>query len=862
MGLADRVSAAVTEKRTIGGVPWVPFVPFGSGGPAHPSQYHRGQDSAISLTPAYGAVRLLADGVASLPLRVYRQVPDGTKQRWTGPSIFDQPGPRGTLYDWLFEMMTSLLLQGNALGYITSRDGFGFPTTIVWLPYERCHIQDEETPDFANPVKPHYFYCGREMAEENLLHIKAFSVPGRTAGISPLRAFQILWETGHDLQNYGSMWFRNGGFPPGTFRNSEIEITREQSREIRENLMETLRARQPLVYGRDWEYQPVSVPPSEAQFIEAARLSATQIAAIYGVPPERIGGTRGDSLTYNCVDEDTEILTLRGWLRYDQVTTDDTCLGLNLETGLAEWQPVSGVHVFEDGPYPVVRMENLTHSSVSTGNHRWPVMISGRPGQKARWRWTTTDEMPTDARILAAAPVAAPAEPKWSDDIVELVAWLWTEGWAGAHGSVTITQSRTVNPANVARIRNALTSLIGPSGELHARSVPSWREDEDDRGIVKFRLNAKAGRMLLEHAPGKIVSTAWLAELTRAQLELFIRISVDADGTRMLNRDGSRRSALAQRDRARADAFQVACALAGKPGVVRLTKAGMWQMCVGTVPWRKPKGHARYLTQEQARMVWCVTTPSHSWFARREGTTYFTGNTQEQGTNDLITWSLRPWLVRAETAFFKIMPAQRYCRFFANAMVRADTLTRFQAYQIARQIGLQTIAEQRDDDDLPPLTSAVAEEELPLDVLVAMARGLAAVPKSFSELIDEAKPPASPPSQQPPPGPLNGPNADAGANPPLNVVPPGSSPPAQANSWGPRYSAEDIAVAVYGLAGRRKEYVDLVCLAARDGGYAVTGTRSAAFGKEQAEWIASAVRDRPRPVEHLALNGNGNGNHG
>ena len=50
------------------------------------------------------------------------------------------------------------------------------------------------------------------------------------------------------------------------------------------------------MYGRDWDYHPVTVPPSEAQFIEAMRLNATQIAAVYGLPPERAGGTRADSL--------------------------------------------------------------------------------------------------------------------------------------------------------------------------------------------------------------------------------------------------------------------------------------------------------------------------------------------------------------------------------------------------------------------------------------------------------------------------------------------------------------------------------------------------------------------------------------
>src|ERR1035438_2123295 len=97
MRLTDRISARV-EQRTLGGAPWQPFVPFGQGGPVHPSKYFIGQEHALRLSPLYGAVKLLADGVASLPLKIYRNV-DGKTIPWTGPSLFDNPAPIGTVYE-------------------------------------------------------------------------------------------------------------------------------------------------------------------------------------------------------------------------------------------------------------------------------------------------------------------------------------------------------------------------------------------------------------------------------------------------------------------------------------------------------------------------------------------------------------------------------------------------------------------------------------------------------------------------------------------------------------------------------------------------------------------------------------------
>ena len=316
MRLTDRISSRL-EQRTIGGVPWLPFVPFGQGGPVHPSKYHIGQEHALRLSPLYGAVKLLADGVASLPLKIYRNV-DGKKLLWTGPSIFDQPAPTGTYYDWMHQGMLSLLLHGNALGYIVSRDGFGFPQQIIWLPPEHCDIIDDETQDFANPVKARYFYFGRQLDPADLLHVRAMSMAGHTAALSPLGAYKALIEGGLDQQEYSKLWFANGGFPPGVFKNNELEVDADVSRAIRGTLTETLRRRQPLVIGRDWDYTPISVKPEEAQFVETTRLTATQIAAIYQVPPEMIGGSRGDSMTYSSQEQNTNNLivwSLRPWLR-------------------------------------------------------------------------------------------------------------------------------------------------------------------------------------------------------------------------------------------------------------------------------------------------------------------------------------------------------------------------------------------------------------------------------------------------------------------------------------------------------------------------------------------------------------------
>lgn len=333
----DRLLAsAQVETRAIGGLPWRPWDSwqwrFDTGGPAHPSRQFFGPDAALGLPALYAGVKLIADNVSSMPLRVWLQNMgrDGYpgKRLWTGPSIFDQPDYNSTTYEWLNTAMVCVLLQGNAWGWITGRDSYGYPTGIHWMPPQDVYVHEAEDEQSRNPLAAKVFVMGREARwhgpDAELFHMRGMPMANRIEGISPLRQFALTILAGTEAQRYGTSWYESGGFPPGTFQNAEIEVDRQQANEMRAQLVQSLRRREPLVYGRDWDYKPVTVPPSEAQFIEAMQLNATQVAAFLNLPPDRIGGTRGDSLTYNTTEQSTLqiIEACRPWLvNFEQLSS-------------------------------------------------------------------------------------------------------------------------------------------------------------------------------------------------------------------------------------------------------------------------------------------------------------------------------------------------------------------------------------------------------------------------------------------------------------------------------------------------------------------------------------------------------------
>jgi len=292
---------------------------FDMGGPVHPTRQVFGVDKALALPALYAATKILSDNTASLPVKVYTKHPDGRRTPYTGPSLFDNHSVIGTPYDWLFACMSSLTLHGNAWGLVTGRDGFGYPTGIEWIPPEYVIVEQDDAQPF-NPMAAKVYAYGRPMQwfgpDSELFHLKGYSLANRIEGLSPLRAFALTILAGHEAQRYGTDWYAAGGFPPGTFQNSELEVDPQQAAIIRQMLVTSLRRREPLVYGRDWDYTPVTVPPSEAQFIDAMQLNATHIASIYDLPPNRVGGKSGDSLTYSTVEQNQlqVIEALRPWL--------------------------------------------------------------------------------------------------------------------------------------------------------------------------------------------------------------------------------------------------------------------------------------------------------------------------------------------------------------------------------------------------------------------------------------------------------------------------------------------------------------------------------------------------------------------
>ena len=388
--------------------------------------------------------------------------------------------------------------------------------------------------------------------------------------------------------------------------------------------------------------------------IDPSKLNTRDEISLKGKSLRLVVGTQIHIRMGFCVDDQTEILSNRGWLKYDELSTDDIVYTLNHISGFGEWQSVQKVNIFDVKNEEMVHIDGQFHSSLTTLNHKWPVLKRYSSHRGTEREWVLSKDIQTNHKLILGAQCASlPNTQKYSNEFVELIAWFYTEGSILNKGQnrcpiIRISQCRVANPENIIRINNSINNVFGKEyedirdGNRWNRGVtPKWKQhDRKTRSETEFRLNSAASACVLEIAPDRVVSLDFIKALTKEQLELFIEVSLLADRNRQYNNG----FIISQKNGDMLNALELACILLGyrthmyKQNTVSKDRCGIeYQatvLCSGTRP---TFGFTDYTPEQElySGKIWCPTTQNSTWLARRKGTVYFTGNSNDP--NELET---------------------------------------------------------------------------------------------------------------------------------------------------------------------------------------------------------------------------------
>lgn len=320
---------------------------------------------------------------------------------------------------------------------------------------------------------------------------------------------------------------------------------------------------------------------------------------------------------WHCMtEEDHQVLSRSGWKSYRELIIGEEILCY--DKGRSYWSSIRDIPSYAVSNIPVLSLENRNLSARVTENHRWNLYNKARKD----WEFRIHSDFAQHTLIPRIGEYTESSE-FYTDAEVELFAWYWTEGTINhrkhrgyTKDSVSIYQSEKINPEKVALIRKALKK----TQEAHCESKAL-------DSTINFELYGNVRDMLLQISPDKSIPYAWLWKLSKRQLELFIQISILADGT---SRWGQ--FAIGQKRSDTVEVFQVACLLAGIPGNVTRDSA-----CGSTFFHSSP---VRYVYPDKLKVkreyysgkLWCITVDSGAFYTRCKDKIYVTGNSVDSSS--------------------------------------------------------------------------------------------------------------------------------------------------------------------------------------------------------------------------------------
>lgn len=258
--------------------------------------------SAVGDAAVVAAVGWRAGVIAQLPFKAYRDGANGMSELVpVQPKLLSSPSATAVPSVWQIQMSISRDLWGWALGIIAARDGAGYPTQVEWLPPWECSVTH---PTFTGPLE--WTVAGKVMSNRDLLHVPSrWVLPGCPQGMAPLERSGLV-ELSARARQFGQDWFANGTVP-SLVLYSDTALTNDQSESLSTYVQQRWRRRKPAVLGSGLRIDTVQSEGDDSQMLETIRQVRTDIAGVFGVPPEKVGGTAGgSSLTYSNRDQNNQ----------------------------------------------------------------------------------------------------------------------------------------------------------------------------------------------------------------------------------------------------------------------------------------------------------------------------------------------------------------------------------------------------------------------------------------------------------------------------------------------------------------------------------------------------------------------------
>lgn len=264
------------------------------------------ETTQLQITTAWSAVRLIAEAVGTLPLHLYRTTAKGRERAKDDPRyelVRWQPCDYLTAPEWKESMVVSLATMGQAYNPVTRFESTGRVISIQ--PVHKSRV----TPEVRQDGSIVYHLTDRNgrqrtLTRRDVLPVRGFGGVGDLEGFAPHRMHTNSLALSVAMEKYAAEFFGSGGRPQGILK-TKTEFPGESREQIRAGfakyLLESRASGELPVLDGETDYQSISTPNNEAQFIESRKLQIAEVARIYRVPLHMLMET--EKASYNNTEQ-------------------------------------------------------------------------------------------------------------------------------------------------------------------------------------------------------------------------------------------------------------------------------------------------------------------------------------------------------------------------------------------------------------------------------------------------------------------------------------------------------------------------------------------------------------------------------
>ncbi|WP_048574136.1 phage portal protein [Streptomyces leeuwenhoekii] len=257
-------------------------------------------ERALQVAAVYSCIRLLAETGSMLPSGVFQRQGNSRvpyDEHPAAPLLTYRANPQLEAGEFWAQVLGWMLLRGNAAVYV-ERSGGGLPIglwPISWTSVEPRRVEATGELVYKVTLADDEWAPIREtdglVRAENLLHFRSFGLGG-VEGLSPIGMARQAVGTGFAATAYIGGFFARDASPggivsvPGKLNDAQYDRLTRQWRDLHEGFDKSHQLAV-MEGGAKWEHTTLS--PADAQFLEVYKLTRSEIAGIFGVPPHMIG---------------------------------------------------------------------------------------------------------------------------------------------------------------------------------------------------------------------------------------------------------------------------------------------------------------------------------------------------------------------------------------------------------------------------------------------------------------------------------------------------------------------------------------------------------------------------------------------